>query len=278
MPGGAHAGGVGVLAAVVLCSYAAASPGIRARPQPPGSLAARLAANSPHIGRRVLVLRGGFDPLSEVSQLPLGKQAAIDLNAPPAEPMDASLFEGDVQRLFQGAHLRETDQEQLTNQFSDVSDQVHLTQQFLVLQNIRINDQMPGGANCSYADSWFTGGLWEKSDDEFQWTRSAWLQCQRAQNWQEMPSVWKRIMRNAWEDLQDFLAMVSLPDGGKTTARYAEHEQAWEQVRAAYMSNINRRAEELATGGMKAEVDAWRAAAQPYVDARSREQQVQTVF
>ena len=178
----------------------------------------------------------------------------------------------------QGLRLDADDQETLTDQFSRVSDEVLLTQQFLVLQNIRVDDQMPGGANCSYADSWFTGALWEKSDDEFQWTRSAWLQCQRAKNWQEMPSVWKRIMRNAWEDFQDFLAMLALPDGGKFTARFAEHERAWEQVRAAYMSNINRRAEQLAEGELQAEVDASKAAAQPYIEAKTREPQVQTIF
>ena len=66
-----------------------------------------------------------------------------------------------------------------------------LTQQFLVLHNIRIDDQMPGGANCSYADSWFTGALWDKSDDDFQWTRSAWLQCKRAKTGHMMLPIGK---------------------------------------------------------------------------------------
>jgi len=72
--------------------------------------------------------------------------------------------------------------------------------------------------------------------------------------------------------------MLALPDGGKSTARFAEHERAWEQVRAAYMSNINRRAEQLADGELQAEIDASKAAAQPYIDAKTREPQVQTIF
>jgi len=85
-------------------------------------------------------------------------------------------------------------------------------------------------------------------------------------------------VRNAWEDLQDFLAMLALPDGGRDTERFLAHEAAWAQVRAAYMSNVNRQVQALAKGGMAAEVEASRAAAKPYVDAKCREPQVKTIF
>ncbi len=87
---------------------------------------------------------------------------------------------------------------------------------------------MPGGSNCSYADSWFTGEMWDRSDDDMKWSRSAWLQCQRAESWEEMPPVWKRIMRESWEELQEFLAMLLLPDGGETTAKFQAHAEAWQ--------------------------------------------------
>ena len=86
------------------------------------------------------------------------------------------------------------------------------------------------------------------------------------------------MVRNAWEDLQDFLAMLALPDGGRDTERFRAHEAAWAQVRAAYMSNVNRQLEVLAKGGMAAEVEASRAAAKPFVDAKCREPQVKTIF
>jgi hypothetical protein len=222
-----------------------------------------------------LALRGGFDPLQAVSTI-----ATEDLGnaARKRDPIDESLLDGDVQRLFMNYRMDEEEKTVLLEQFDKVADDVHMTQQFLVLQNIRIEDQMPGGANCSYAESWYSGTLWEKSSDEFQWTRAAWLQCQRAKNWQEMPPVWKRIMRNAWEDFQDFLAMLALPDGGRCTERYKQHEEAWELVRAAYMSNLNRRTEELANGGMAAEVARRNAAVKACRDASSKEQQTTSFF
>jgi hypothetical protein len=195
------------------------------------------------------------------------------------EPHDDNLFEGDIQRLFTDKYMMDpAEKEQLQEQFDKVSDDVLLTQQFLVLQNIRIDDQMPGGANCTYADSWFTGGLWEKGDDEFQWTRAAWLQLQRARTWHEMPNIWKRIMRNAWEDFQDFLAMLALSDGGKSTAKYREHEQAWGLVRAAYMSNLNRRTTELHAGSLAEEIARRKAAAQPFLDRKTKETGVNTIL
>ena len=153
--------------------------------------------------RAPLVLRGGFDPLRAVSA-PGGMDADVDLSMPVRrwDPVDDSLFEGDVQRMFRGGVLDEQEAEALDEQFSKVADNVILTQQFLVVHNIRIEDQLPGGANCSYAETWYTGALWEKAEDELQWTRAAWLQLQRAKTWQDTPPVYKRIMRNAWEDLQ----------------------------------------------------------------------------
>jgi len=127
------------------------------------------------------------------------------------DPVDNSLLEGDVQRVFRGGVLDEQEAEALDEQFSKVADDVILTQQFLVLQNIRIEDQLPGGANCSYAETWYTGALWEKADDELQWTRAAWLQYQRAKTWQDAPPIYKRIMRNAWEDLQVPILILKKP-------------------------------------------------------------------
>jgi len=225
---------------------------------------------------RTLALRGGFDPLRAVSApRGAGADTDVDLSAPlRRDPMDRSLFEGDVQRMFEGGVVDPQEAAALDAQFGKVADDVLLTQQFLVLQNIRIEDQLPGGANCSYAETWYTGALWEKHDDEFQWTRAAWLQFQRAKTWQETPAVYKRIMRNAWEDLQDFLAMLALPDGGRYTERYREHEAAWALVRAAYLSNVNRQVEALAKGDMAAEVEERREAAQPYVEAKCSDPQV----
>jgi len=224
-----------------------------------------------------LKLRGGFDPLRAVSPAE-STSRCVNLQAVKKDPLDDDLLQGDVQRMFAGEEMSVEDKMLLNEQMSQVADDVHLTQQFLVLQKIRLEDQMPGGANCSYAETWFTGALWEKSDDEFQWTRAAWLQVKRAKTWQDMPSVWKRIQYNAWEDMQDFLAMLALPDGGKSTAKFAHHEEAWNQVRAAYMSNVNRKVEELASGGAADHVAARKAAAQPYVDAKCREPQVSTIF
>mmetsp|Transcript_88381 Transcript_88381/g.143059 ORF Transcript_88381/g.143059 Transcript_88381/m.143059 type:complete len:575 (-) Transcript_88381:587-2311(-) len=224
-----------------------------------------------------LKLRGGFDPLRAVSPAE-STSRCVNLQAVKKDPLDDDLLQGDVQRMFAGEEMSVEDKMLLNEQMSKVADDVHLTQQFLVLQKIRLEDQMPGGANCSYAETWFTGALWEKSDDEFQWTRAAWLQVERAKTWQDMPSVWKRIQYNAWEDMQDFLAMLALPDGGKSTAKFAHHEEAWNQVRAAYMSNVNRKVEELASGGAADHVAARKAAAQPYVDAKCREPQVSTIF
>ena len=226
---------------------------------------------------RALALRGGFDPLRAVST-PASETVTLDESLR-REPIDSNLFEGDVHRLFSGKYeMAAADEQVLGEQYSKVAEDVMLTQQFLVLHNIRIDDQMPGGANCSYADSWFTGALWDKSDDDFQWTRSAWLQCKRAKTWNDMPGVWKRIMRNAWEEFQDFLAMLALPDGGKSTARYREHEAAWAKVQAAYISNVNRQLADKSSGGIAAEVAESKAAARPYMDAKTREMQVKTVF
>jgi hypothetical protein len=162
--------------------------------------------------RAPLVLRGGFDPLRAVST-PGGADAGVDLSMPVRrwDPVDNSLLEGDVQRVFRGGVLDEQEAEALDEQFSKVADDVILTQQFLVLQNIRIEDQLPGGANCSYAETWYTGALWEKADDELQWTRAAWLQYQRAKTWQDAPPIYKRIMRNAWEDLQVPILILKKP-------------------------------------------------------------------
>jgi len=265
------------LLAVLLGVAAAAASGVAWGHGARGGLLRAAAGQSLLTAKQVLTLRGGFNPLQAVSP----KESTLDvvnLQAAKRDPLDSNLFQGDVQRLFAGQEMKVEDKELLNEQMSKVGDDVLLTQQFLVLQNIRTEDQMPGGANCSYAETWFTGALWERSDDEFQWTRAAWLQLQRAESWHEMPSVWKRIHRNAWEELQDFLAMLALPDGGKSTVKFAKHMEAFDLVRAAYMSNVNRKAEELATGGAAAEVEERRAAAQPYVDAKCRQPQVSTVF
>ena len=120
---------------------------------------------------------------------------------------------------------------------------------------------MPGGWNCSYADSWATGQLWDKADDDFRWTRSAWLQALRAESWEEMPPVWKRIVTSAWTEFQEFLADAALPDGGRFTEKYAQHAQGWEAMRAAYMSNLNRALEERRAGALEEEMVAHAAAA-----------------
>jgi len=144
--------------------------------------------------------------------------------------------------------------------------------------NSRIESLMPGGWNCSYADSWATGQLWDKADDDFRWTRSAWLQALRAESWEEMPPVWKRIVTSAWTEFQEFLADAALPDGGRFTEKYAQHAQGWEAMRAAYMSNLNRALEERRAGALEEEMVAHAAAAKAVVDARNADPEVLTVF
>lgn len=51
--------------------------------------------------------------------------------------------------------------------------------------------------------------------------------------------MWKRIMVDSWNGLQDFMAMLALPDDGPSTAKFQAFEEAWEVLRASYTSNVN---------------------------------------
>jgi hypothetical protein len=51
--------------------------------------------------------------------------------------------------------------------------------------------------------------------------------------------VWKRIMVDSWNNLQDFMAMLALPDDGPNTAKFQAFQEAWEVLRASYTSNVN---------------------------------------
>jgi hypothetical protein len=181
-----------------------------------------------HRRNPVLTLRGGFDAVRCVSRQHELSPTSIPENKVLLSDIDCNLLEGDIARLSQGQVVREEDYEHMAENAEDASYQFHMTQQFLVLQNARIESQLPGGSNCSYADSWFTGEMWDKSDDDTKWSRSAWIQCQQAENWEEMPPVWKRIMKESWEELQEFMALLTLPDGGESTAKFRAHEEAWE--------------------------------------------------
>lgn len=176
----------------------------------------------------VLMLRGGFDAVRLVSEQQAESHAPSPGCSKHVNEIDYDLLEGDIAKLGEGQVVREEDYEKMSQHAEEASYQFHMTQQFLVLQNERIESQMPGGSNCSYADSWFTGEMWDKSDDDIKWTRSAWIQCQRAESWEEMPPVWKRIMRESWEELQEFMALLTLPDGGQNTAKFRAHAEAWE--------------------------------------------------
>ena len=199
----------------------------------------------------LLSLRGGFDPVQVVSK---GEEHHEHLSSLPKskinfEDIDHNLLEGDIARLAEGQVLRPEDFEVLAEQQEAAAYQFQMTQQFLVLQNVRIQSQMPGGTNCSYADSWFTGEMWDRTDDDSKWTRSAWLQCQRAESWEEMPPVWKRILRESWEELQEFMALLTLPDGGASTAKFRAHAEAWEvdPRRPSAIARARRRRQRIAS-------------------------------
>jgi hypothetical protein len=192
--------------------------------------------------------------------------------------VDRDMLAGDMFRLSAGWKLEKEHHEELQESFADTSVQFHLTQQFLILQKERINSLMPGGSDCTYADSWMTGQLWDRADDEFRWTRSAWMQAKRARSWEEMPPVWKKIMTQSWTEFQEVLAMVTLPDAGVNSAKYQEHMKAWSALQSGYMRNLNRAMSELESGKLKDEVEREEAAAKELFDARSADPRVNTLF
>lgn len=75
--------------------------------------------------------------------------------------------------------------------------------------------------------------------------------------------MWKRMMLDSWHDLQDFIAMLALPDEGANTAKFQKFEEAWDVLKATYTSNVNRAfgamEGEGGSGGLAADVAARQA-------------------
>lgn len=237
-------------------------------------------------GRQRLSLRGGLDnfvideldPLKHVTTLAQAEEAIKHVKLF-EDQVDGDLLAGDMFRMNHGWKVGMDEYEQLQENFADTSVQFHLTQQFLILQNERIKSLLPGGSNCTYADSWMTGQLWDRADDEFRWTRSAWTQAKRARTWEEMPAVWKKIMTQQWVEFQEFLAMLALPDAGVGSERYKEHVKAWEMMQTGYMSNLEKTMAEYHDGGkIRDEVERDGEEAKKLYDFRSSEPRVNTLW
>ncbi|EKX49964.1 hypothetical protein GUITHDRAFT_135647 [Guillardia theta CCMP2712] len=225
-----------------------------------------------------LRLRGGSGVLQNEGST---YQALSSSLAPQSDmdDIDKDIFLGDLYRLQAGEYDYDPQEMiKIEEMLEEESARSQLLQQFMMLQDIRLEAQMPGGDNCSYADSWFAGSLWDDPDDEFSWTRSAWMQCQRATCWREMPPVWKRMVKQQWEELQEFVAALCLPDKGVKSARYLEFQQEIRRLQIAFAANVNRVASHLEQGSLKEEVTRKAQEAEKITSYLNEEPRAESIF